>query len=355
MNWKECAWTVVTTGLVVLGLSMSSPAERRMKDFQDPAMILVEGGRFQMGDVFAEGAENELPVHEVELSDFYIGKNEITVGEFSRFISETGYKTAAESPIDKEAVASLYAEASARDMSPEDIRHFKRNLLKYGGTAYWDPAGCTWTGYRDDIDWKNPGFEQSGEEPVLCVSPDDARQYCNWLSVQSGLPAAYDPDTGQLLDESGQPTQDITQVRGFRLPTEAEWEYAAREGGKRIRFGNGKKIADAHEINFRADAGDYPYCEKGEYRGKTTSVGSFEPNSLGLYDMSGNAWEWTGDCNQYNDEKLVDPCLPEKDTYALRGGRWGGDAFEARVFSRSGWVRNDRCNNSGFRIARSAN
>lgn len=169
------------------------------------------------------------------------------------------------------------------------------------------------------------------------------------------MPVAYDLDTGQFLDESGQPTQDITRVRGFRLPTEAEWEYAAREGGKNVRFGNGKNIANALEIKFRADAGDYSYLKQGQYRGKTTSVGSFEPNSLGLHDMSGNAWEWAGDCNPYSGEELVNPCIPDNDTYALRGGRWGGDAFEARVFSRSGWVRNDRCNNSGFRIARSAN
>ncbi len=355
MNWIGCTFTIAATGLVVLGLSMSSPADRRIEDSQEPVMILVKGGHFQMGDVFAEGAENELPVHEVELSDFYLGKYEITVGEFSKFISETGYKTSAESPIDKEAQASLLAEASARKMSPDELRRFKQKLLKYGGTGYWDPAGCAWTGYRDDIDWRNPGFDQSNDEPVLCVSPDDARKYCNWLSAKLGLPAAYDLDTGRFLDASGKPMQDIRRVRGFRLPTEAEWEYAAREGGRKIRFGNGKKIANAHEINFRADAGDYSYCERGEYRGKTTSVGSFEPNSLGLHDMSGNAWEWTGDCNPYNSEELVNPCFPENDTYALRGGRWGGDAFEARVFSRSGWVRNDRCNNSGFRIARSAN
>jgi len=354
MSGKSRTFPVIVAVLVVLVLSMSSMADQETNKPQEPTMILLEGGRFTMGDVFAEGAKNEIPVHEVELSDFYIGMYEITVGEFAKFISETGYTTSAESPIDKKAQASCVAEFSKRKMSPDESRCLKQKLLEFGGTAYWDPVGCTWTGYRDDIDWRNPGFEQSDNEPVLCVSPDDAKQYCNWLSTIIGLPVAYDLDTGRLIDESGRPTKNVTHVRGFRLPTEAEWEYAAREGGKRVRFGNGKDIASPNEINFRADAGDYSYLEQGEYRGKTVSVGSFMPNSLGLYDMSGNAWEWTGDCNSYGSEELVNPYLSGDGTYALRGGRWGGDAFEARVFSRSGWVRNDRCNNSGFRIARSA-
>jgi formylglycine-generating enzyme required for sulfatase activity len=354
MKCEDRAFVVIAIGIVMLGLLMSSMTNTKSEDFREPELIYVKGGRFSMGDVFAEGAGNELPVHEVELSGFYLGKHEITVAEFSTFVSETDYQTSAESPIDKAAQASHLAQASTRKMSPDESRRLKEKMLEYGGTAYWDPIGCVWTGYRDDIDWRNPGFAQSDDEPVLCVSPDDARHYCNWLSVKLGLPAAYDLETGQFLDESGQPTQDITRVRGFRLPTEAEWEYAAREGGKKVRFGNGKNIANADEINFRADAGDYSYLKKGGYRSKTVSVGSFEPNSLDLHDMSGNAWEWAGDCNPYGIEILMNPCLPENDTYALRGGRWGGDAFEARVFSRSSWVRNDRCNNSGFRIARSA-
>jgi formylglycine-generating enzyme required for sulfatase activity len=352
---KSPRFAVIAASLVLIVLSMSSIADQEDENIRKPAMVHVKGGSFSMGDLFAEGANNEIPVHEVELSDFYIGKYEITVREFSLFISDTGYNTSAESPTDKEAQAILMAESSKRKMSPEQMRRWKQKLLEYGGTGYWDPAGCSWTGYRDDIDWKNPGFSQSTDEPVLCISPDDARHYCNWLSTIMGLPVAYDLDSGGFLNESGLPTKDVMQVRGFRLPTEAEWEYAAREGGKRVRFGCGKDIACSGEINFRADAGDYPYLKQGEYRGKTVSVGSFEPNRLGLYDMSGNAWEWTGDCNTYEIGKLVNPCLSQNDIYALRGGRWGGDAFEARVFSRSGWVRNDRCNNSGFRIARSAN
>jgi len=202
--------------------------------------------------------------------------------------------------------------------------------------------------------WRNPGFEQTDADPVMAVSPDDAIQYCNWLSRTEGLPVAYDLETGGLLDHDGKPTLDVTKVEGFRLPSEAEWEYAAREGGREVRFGNGKNVAKSSEINFRGDDGEYSYLESSGYRKGTAPVGSYPPNSLGLYDMSGNAWEWTGDRYvKYTIEVQENPYTIEGDGHALRGGRWGGDAFEARVFHRSSWVRNDRCNNSGFRIARS--
>jgi formylglycine-generating enzyme required for sulfatase activity len=148
----------------------------------------------------------------------------------------------------------------------------------------------------------------------------------------------------------------VSKVRGFRLPTEAEWEYAAREGGRRVRFGNGQDLARSSEIAFDAGAGDFAYLERGGGPGRTTPVGSYPPNRLGLFDMSGNAWEWVSDrYRPYGREAQTDPYVAVGDEQILRGGRWGGAAFEARVFHRSPWVRNDRCNNSGFRVARSAN
>ena len=81
--------------------------------------------------------------------------------------------------------------------------------------------------------------------------------------------------------------------KSYRLPTEAEWEYAAREGGKKVRFGNGKDIADPGEINFRGTADKKSYSRTGVFRVKTTKVGSFASNSLGLHDMSGNVC-WNG-------------------------------------------------------------
>lgn len=317
-------------------------------------MILIPGGTFMMGDVFGEGRENETPVHEVTLSPFYLAAYEVTVGEFKKFVGETGYLTSAEAPVDMDTLREMMKRAASGSHTPEEMQEFKKKMLLMGGTGFWDAEKRRWLGYEPQINWRNPGFEQTDADPVVAVSPDDVMQYCNWLSTKAGLPVAYDVVTGDMLDDRGKPTLDITRVRGFRLPTEAEWEFAAREGGRKVRFGNGSDIARSSEINFQGDAGEYEYLESGEYLKRTTPVGSYPPNGLGLYDMSGNAWEWAGDrFATYSSESQVNPYDSVGSGHALRGGRWGGDAFEARVFHRSSWVRNDRCNNSGFRVARS--
>jgi formylglycine-generating enzyme required for sulfatase activity len=317
-------------------------------------MILVKGGSFAMGDVFGDGKDNESPVHQVTLSDFLISKYEATVGDFRKFILETGYITSAEGVDDSLARINIMNKFRTGNLSDEELKELHRQYLLLPGAGFWDAENRRWTGYNPRTNWKNPGIEQSDNDPVLAVSVDDAMHYCNWLSEKAGLPVAYDLESGAILDENGRPTQDITKVKGYRLPTEAEWEYAAREGGRKVRFGNSQNIARASEINFRADDGEFEYLEKGQYLKKSSPVGSYAPNRLGLYDMSGNAWEWVSDkFAAYTNEAATNPYYTEADGHALRGGRWGGDASEARVFSRSSWARNDRCNNSGFRIARS--
>ncbi|UCC43604.1 MAG: SUMF1/EgtB/PvdO family nonheme iron enzyme [Candidatus Zixiibacteriota bacterium] len=317
-------------------------------------MVLVKGGTFQRGDVFGEGGENERPTHNVTLSDFHIAKYEVTVGDFERFVQETGYKTSAEGPNDEDARKKISEQFASGNLSREQMVELRLRLLDYSGAGFWDADKARWIGYDPLINWKNPGIKQAADHPVLAVSVDDAMHYCNWLSKKAGLPLAYDLETGAILDEHGYPTLDITAVKGYRLPTEAEWEYAAREGGRKVRFGSGENVAKSSQINFRANAGEYSYFEPGEYRKCTTPVGSLSANSLGLYDMSGNAWEWVSDkFAEYTSEAQTNPYCTEARGHALRGGRWGGDASEARVFHRSSWVRNDRCNNSGFRIAKS--
>ncbi|MCP4996404.1 MAG: SUMF1/EgtB/PvdO family nonheme iron enzyme, partial [Gammaproteobacteria bacterium] len=151
--------------------------------YKEPAtgmeFVLVKGGCYDMGDTFGDGDDNEKPVHEVCVDGFYIGKYEVTVGEFRRFVNETGYRTDADT----------------------------------GGGMY------VWTGNKWEKEsgrgWRSPGFSQTDNHPVVGVSWNDAQKYINWLNRKSG--------------------------KSYRLPTEAEWEYAARSGGKRYKYswGNG--------------------------------------------------------------------------------------------------------------------
>ena len=316
-------------------------------------LVLVQGGRFTMGDLFQEGRRDEVPAHPVTLADFYLGKFEVTVEEFSAFMEETGYLTSSERPVDREAQEKIMKRLEEKARFDEEAHRLAMELIAYGGCFKWDPDRETFD-YLLDCNWRTPHFEQSSRDPVVCVSWVDATRFCNWRSRKAGLPVAYDPETGALLDGNGEVTGDVTKVEGFRLPTEAEWEFAARERGKEVRFGNGRDLALAEEINFDASRGGFDYARTGTYRQRTSPVGSFEPNALGLHDMSGNAWEWCTDCyGPYTGRDRTDPVTVSGDRRVVRGGRWGGDAKSARVFARDHFEPINRCNNSGFRLARS--
>ncbi len=321
----------------------------------EPGLVFIDGGSFLMGDLFSDGEEDELPVHRVTIGDFLLSPHEVTVAQFRALVAETGYETSAEGPFDPEAMRAIMERAASGQLSREEMQEVREEVLGYSGAGYWAAEERRWQGYNPETNWRNPGFEQAPDHPVMAVSWDDAIHYCNWLSEKAGLPVAYDLESGELLDEAGNVTTDVSRVKGFRLPTEAEWEYAAREGGREVRFGNGNDIARSSEMNFRGDDGEQPYLERGSYRKGTMPVGSFPPNELGLFDMSGNAWEWVSDTYvRYDTTASDNPYVTEGATRILRGGRWGGDASESRVSDRTRWPRNDRCNNSGFRVARSA-
>lgn len=187
-----------------------------------------------------------------------------------------------------------------------------------------------------------------GQRPVINVNWQDVIEYCNWRSRQEGLQTVFDIQ-GKLV------IPDWT-ANGYRLPTEAEWEYAAREGGKKVRFGNGKNIADPKEINFNGSKErKKDYSIVGEYRGKTIPVGSLKcPNALGLQDMSGNVWEWCWDWyGTYPSVLETDPKGSNSGSIRVfRGGSWGLNPRFVRAAGRNGDTPDYRFDDIGFRLAR---
>jgi len=171
-----------------------------------------------------------------------------------------------------------------------------------------------------------PSWGWQDDHPMVYVTWNDAIAFCQWA--------------------------------GCRLPTEAEWEYAAREKGRKVRFGNGKDIANPAEINFDGSAGGKkPYSVVGVYRQKTTAVASFAPNALGLYDMSGNVWEWCADwyeTNYYQNRVSTNPKGPSSgESRVGRGGSWYFIPRFVRCSYRSdNYGPNSRSYDVGFRCVR---
>ncbi|WP_289059679.1 formylglycine-generating enzyme family protein [uncultured Mesotoga sp.] len=245
--------------------------------------VLVEGGTFTMGDTWGGGDSDERPTHKVTFTyDFYIGKYEVTFDEYD-----------------------VFCEATSRDKP-------------------------------SDEGWGR------GARPVINVSWWDAIAYCNWLSEKEKLPKAYDSD-GNLLDKDGRITIDPSKVVGYRLPTEAEWEYAAKGGNK----SEGYKYSGSDNVSdvawYSSNSGS-----------KTQEVGKKAPNELGLYDMSGNVWEWCSDWyGSYSSSAQTNPYNSTAGSYRVRrGGSWINSATFTRVAFRLYVSPSCTVYNLGFRICR---
>jgi formylglycine-generating enzyme required for sulfatase activity len=269
-------------------------------------MTRINGGTFMMGSPDNEPErDDDEEQHWVTVGDFFIGKYEVTVGEFQRFVNATGYRTEAETD---------------------------------GGGNVW--MNIDWE-MKEDANWKNPYFSQTDNHPVVLVSWNDAVQYCNWLSEQEKLTPVYTIDG-----------KDVTlnkNANGYRLPTEEEWEYACR-AGTTTPFSTGNNITTS-QANYD---GNYPYNNnaKGEYRKKTTAVGSFSPNAWGLYDMHGNVYEWCWDWyGNYQSEPQTDPMdLSSGNDRVVRGGSWYNAADSLRSSFREIAYPYERYNFIGFRL-----
>lgn len=253
-----------------------------------PDMVRVVGGTFQMGDTFDDGYDREKPVHSVTVSDFYLGRYEVTFAEYDAF--------------------------------------------------------CEATGKEDEAD---EGWGR-GRRPVINVSWLDAVEYCNWLSEQHGYQPVY--------AIKGNDVTANWQANGYRLPTEAEWEFAARQLGQQVRFGNGQDTARVSQINFNGgEIYKESYSEVGEYRARTVPVGSLNsPNNLGLHDMSGNVWEWCWDWyGDYPSAAQNNPRGPESGSgRVLRGGSWNDYPAGVRCSYRFDITPGYRYYFIGFRLSR---
>jgi formylglycine-generating enzyme required for sulfatase activity len=248
---------------------------------------------------------NEKPQHRVALTrDFYLGKYSVTRKEFACFVNDKDYKT----------------------------------LGEKDGVGGW---GYNATENRFEINpmytWRDPGFEQDGQHPVVNVTWNDAQAFCEWLSRKSN--------------------------QRCELPSEAQWEYACRAGTEtRLFTGDGQgslegfaNVADL-SLKNRGIKGmeDWLYFPFDDHYAFTSPVGRFKPNPWGLFDMMGNVWQWCGDRygeKYYVDDVRTDPAGPKSGaSRVVRGGSWYIPPGLCRTALRYGYEPGYSSNDIGFRV-----
>jgi formylglycine-generating enzyme required for sulfatase activity len=267
-----------------------------------PEMVSIPDGSFRMGDIQGCGDYDEKPVNRVTVKGFAMGRYEVRVDEFQQFVNATGYRTEAEK----------------------------------GDGCYVDKNGKgLWTKVRN-ANWRNPYFSQNNIHPVVCISWNDATAYAQWLSEQTG--------------------------KEYRLPTEAEWEYAARAGTETARYWGNNPDNACYYANVADKTAKKKYsnwnihnCTDGYVY--TAPVGHFQPNAFGLFDMLGNVSEWT--CSKYEskysgEEKrcISSKNLAKNNSLSLRGGNWRLISARMRSANRDKWSLADSFVYVGLRLVR---
>lgn len=264
-NNKEFAKNEEADKKISLNLLIEKPA-----DIDTPeGMVWIPGGSFMQGAVNSDemAMKHEKPAHQVAIDGFFMDKTEVTNAEFQKFVNETGYITVAEREIDWNEMKKQLPNGTPKP--PDSILQpgsltFKKtknsvpNLYDY--SQWWN-----WT---IGSSWKHPegpGSNIEGKEnyPVVHIAYEDAISYCNWA--------------------------------GKRLPTEAEWEYAARGGKTKAIFSWGNDFGKLSEMANTWE-GEFPTANlKTDRFENKAPVKSYPPNPYGLYDMAGNVWEFTSD------------------------------------------------------------
>jgi sulfatase modifying factor 1 len=263
----------VLVGLTVAGLATVLISLSWKHDLDDKAlaeaddspadMVRLDGGTFVMGN--DRGAPDEAPAHEVTLAGFWVEKTEVTNGRFAAFVKATGYKTIAERKPDR----SKYPDAPASALVSGSAV-FVPVACSTDPRTWPNPAVPPWWEYRPGANWRHPdgpgsSIQGKREHPVVHIAWDDAVAYCKWA--------------------------------GKRLPTEAEWEFAARGGLKQQEFCWGTaKQGDGGKWYANTFQGDFPAGDTGaDGHVGVAPVAQYPPNGYGLHDMSGNVWEWCHD------------------------------------------------------------
>jgi sulfatase modifying factor 1 len=273
-----------------------------------PEMVVVQQGRFTMGAPAGEEARENLP-------------NELRGSSVPQHLITIRHKLAiAKFDVTRDEYAQFVAETNRPD--PDSCV-----TVNASGTGFIATNG----------NWHSPGFPQTGRDPVVCVSWDDAQAYVAWLSAKTG--------------------------HVYRLPTEAEWEYAARAGTTTARYGSDNPA----ELCRYSNVGDLDYSEQhpgdsGVNRACrdgyafTSPVGSFPPNQFGLYDMLGNVMDWNEDCwnANYSGAPTDGTAWQSGDCgrRVVRGGSWDADLRVVRSANRRGIPTSNRNTTFGFRVAR---